>query len=105
MVSMDGLQMSWSATVTLDGQAYSLQVAHKVAYALAATLTILVGRTGDHLELRISPAERSDEITESSAQELVVRSLNDFALREHIQRETAGLRELLAQAALKEAGL
>lgn len=97
--------MSWSATVTLEGQAYSLQVAHKVAYALAPRVTILVCRTADRFELRISPAERSEEITESSALELVIRSLNDFALREHIQQETAGLRELLARAALKEAGL
>lgn len=97
--------MPWSATVTLEGQAYSLQVAHKVAYALAPRVTILVCKTADHFELRISPAERSEEITESSALELVVRSLNDFALREHIQQETAGLRELLARAALKEAGL
>ncbi|WP_041769475.1 His-Xaa-Ser system protein HxsD [Ectopseudomonas mendocina] len=97
--------MSWSVTVTLDGQVYSLQVAHKVAYALAPTVTILVCKTADSLELRISPAEGSEELTESSARELVVRSLNDFALREHMQRETAGLRELLAQAALKEAGL
>lgn len=39
------------------------------------------------------------------ARELILRNLNDFALRDQIQRETSGLREILAAAALRGAGV
>ncbi|BBP76106.1 His-Xaa-Ser system protein HxsD [Pseudomonas gingeri NCPPB 3146 = LMG 5327] len=101
--------MGWQQTITVDSTAYPLHVAQRTAYALAHRLSILISQDGGTLALEITPAliaGGSDSFPSfSDARELVLRNLNDFALREQIQRETSGLRELLASAALRGAGV
>ena len=100
--------MVWTQIIVIDGSAYPLEVAQKAAYALAATLSILITRQDGCLHLTVSPADlRIDapHLSEAQARVLITRSLNDFALRQQIQLETSGLRELLAGVALKEAGV
>ena len=100
--------MVWTQIVMIDERAYSLEVAQKAAYALAATLSILITRQDDNLHLTVTPADLridASHVSEAQARVLITRSLNDFALRQQIQLETSGLRELLAGVALREAGV
>lgn len=99
--------MMWTQIIVIDETAYPLYVAQKAAYALAATVSILISRQDGCLHLTVSPADlRIDAplLSEAQARVVITRSLNDFALRHQIQLETAGLRELLAGVALREAG-
>lgn len=100
--------MTWTLTVVIDESAYPLDVAQKAAYALSATLSILLTRKDGCIHLDATPADlRIDarQLSEAQARVLITRSLNDFALRQQIQLETSGLRELLASVALREAGV
>lgn len=100
--------MTWTLTVVIDESTYPLHVAQKAAYALSATLSILLTRQDGCIRLVATPADlRIDapRLSEAQAGILITRSLNDFALRQQIQLETSGLRELLASVALREAGV
>lgn len=100
--------MVWTQIIVIDESAYPLNVAQKAAYALAATVSILITRQDGNLHLTVTPADlRIDapHLSEAQARALITRSLNDFALRQQIQLETSGLRELLAGVALREAGV
>ncbi|MFH6597457.1 His-Xaa-Ser system protein HxsD [Ectopseudomonas khazarica] len=100
--------MVWTQIIVIDESAYPLNVAQKAAYALAATLSILITRQDGNLRLTVTPTDlRIDvpHLSEDQAHVLITRSLNDFALRHQIQQETSGLRELLAGVALREAGV
>ncbi|MBD9397954.1 His-Xaa-Ser system protein HxsD [Pseudomonas sp. PDM11] len=100
--------MVWTQIIVIDESAYPLNVAQKTAYALAATVSILITRQDGNLHLTVTPADlRIDapHLSEAQASVLITRSLNDFALRQQIQLETSGLRELLAGVALREAGI
>lgn len=100
--------MVWTQIIVIDETAYPLNVAQKAAYALAATVSILITRQDGFLHLTVTPADlRIDapHLSEAQARVLITRSLNDFALRQQIQLEASGLRELLASVALKEAGI
>jgi len=100
--------MTWAGTIVLDESAYPLSVAQKAAYALSSILSILISRQGDALYLVVTPADLQNgasHLSEAQARVLITRSLNDFALRQQIQLETSGLRELLAGVALREAGV
>ncbi|WP_394560498.1 His-Xaa-Ser system protein HxsD [Aquipseudomonas alcaligenes] len=92
--------MLWSRKITIDAQVYPLPVAQKTAYALADTLSILIQQTGGELELLVSPAASDAALSENAASALLIRTLNDFALREQVLKETSGIRELLARTAL-----
>lgn len=101
--------MNWEVTVCVDSTLYPLSVVQRATYALAPTLSIQIRQTPDQLHLRAVPAllvGGSGEVTsEQQGRELILRSLNDFALRAQIQQETSGLREILASAALRGAGM
>lgn len=100
--------MMWTQIIVIDESAYPLNVAQKAAYALAATLSILITRQDGNLHLTVTPADLridASHLSEAQARVLITRSLNDFALRQQIQLETSGLRELLAGVALREAGV
>lgn len=100
--------MVWTQIIVIDESAYPLNVAQKTAYALAAIVSILITRQDGNLHLTVTPADlRIDapHLSEAQASVLITRSLNDFALRQQIQLETSGLRELLAGVALREAGI
>ncbi len=100
--------MVWTQIIVIDESAYPLNVAQKAAYALAATVSILITRQDGNLHLTVTPADlRIDapHLSEAQARVLITRFLNDFALRQQIQLETSGLRELLAGVALREAGV
>lgn len=100
--------MVWTQTIVIDESTYPLNVAQKAAYALAATLSILITRQDGNLHLTVTPADLridASHLSEAQARALITRSLNDFALRQQIQLETSGLRELLAGVALREAGI
>lgn len=92
--------MLWSRKITIDAQVYPLPVAQKAAYALADTLSILIQQTGEELELLVKPAFSEAALSENAANALLIRTLNDFALREQVLKETSGIRELLARTAL-----
>lgn len=97
--------MLWSATITIDARIYSVHVVQKAAYALADTISILIQQSSQGLNLLVSPVAPSAVITEAAAHALLIRALNDFALREQVLKETSGIRELLILAALKEVGI
>jgi His-Xaa-Ser system protein HxsD len=104
---MDSI-MYWDVALTLDNSVYSLNVVQRVAYALASCLNINVSQSGSAITLVIAPALMAGAdttMTPDAARELVQRHLNDFALREQVQRETSGLREIIASAALRGAGI
>ncbi|SDT31797.1 His-Xaa-Ser system protein HxsD [Pseudomonas asplenii] len=100
--------MGWTQTITVDSDVYPLHIAQRTAYALADSLSILISLDGKAIKLDVTPtliAGTSGTFPSSpEARELVLRHLNDFTLRDQIQRETSGLRELLATAALRGAG-
>ncbi|EGH72841.1 His-Xaa-Ser system protein HxsD [Pseudomonas syringae] len=100
--------MSWDLSITLDSGIYSLSVVQRVVYALASLLNISVQRSEAVIILYIVPTSLAGEgptLGFDAARELVQRNLTDFALREEIHRETSGLREIIASAALRGAGI
>jgi len=101
--------MSWEFTVSVDSVIYPLSVVQRATYALAQTLMIQIRQTENLIHLDATPtllAGGAGSVTsEQQSRELILRSLNDFALRAQIQHETSGLRELLATAALRGAGI
>lgn len=100
--------MSWDLSITLDRGVYSLSVAQRAAYALASSMCISVHQSDAAITLSIVPtllAGPDTTLSAESAREVVLRHLTDFALREEIQRETSGLREIIATAALRGAGI
>lgn len=107
---MNGFKnMSWEVTVSVDSVIYPLSVVQKTSYALAHALMIQIRQTEHLIHLDAGPtllAGGPESVTSpQQARELILRNLNDFALRAQIQHETSGLRELLATAALRGAGI
>lgn len=92
--------MTWPVTLSLSNTTYPLSVVQRTAYSLADTVAIQINAEPGHLNLVIFPAQANLTLPEDQARALVLQQLNDFALRDHINRETAGLREALVRAAL-----
>jgi His-Xaa-Ser system protein HxsD len=99
------VSMTWPVTLTLDSAAYPLCVVQRAAYALADTVAIQIRIDADQISLIALPAEAKLTLSLEQAHSLILQHLNDFALRDHINRETAGLREMLARAALAGCGI
>ncbi|MBC3776370.1 His-Xaa-Ser system protein HxsD [Pseudomonas sp. SWRI99] len=101
--------MSWEVTVSVDSVIYPLSVVQRTAYALAHLLLIQIRRTENLIHLDATPTLLVGGVgtiaSEQQARELILRNLNDFALRAQIEHETSGLRELLAAAALRGTGV
>ncbi|WP_449433420.1 His-Xaa-Ser system protein HxsD [Pseudomonas putida] len=97
--------MTWPVTLKLDSAAYPLNVVQRAAYSLADTVAIQVGIEDSQISLTAFPAEAKLTLSPEQASSLILRHLNDFTLRDHINRETAGLREVLARAALAGCGV
>ncbi|MBA1233556.1 His-Xaa-Ser system protein HxsD [Pseudomonas stutzeri] len=96
--------MQWSAVISIDSATYPLSVVQKSAYVLADSLSILIRQTSDEFVLTVEPSDPSAALTEAAARVVLTRTLNDFALRDQVFKETAGIREILARTALKGAG-
>lgn len=97
--------MTWPVTLKLDSAAYPLNVVQRTAYALTDTFTIQVGIEADQISLMAHPVKARLMLCPEQARSQILQHLNDFALRDHINRETAGLREVLARAALAGCGI
>lgn len=100
--------MSWDLSITLDRSIYSLSTVQRAAYALSSSMCISIHQSDDAISLSIVPtllAGPDTTLSAEAAREVVLRHLTDFTLREQIQRETAGLREIIATAALRGAGI
>lgn len=97
--------MTWPVTLKLDSAAYPLSVVQRAAYAMADTVAIQIGVEADQIRLTALPADARLMLLPEQANSLILRHLNDFALRDHINQETAGLREVLARAALAGCGI
>ncbi|AZC37789.1 His-Xaa-Ser system protein HxsD [Pseudomonas chlororaphis] len=97
--------MTWPVTLNLSDTAYPLSVVQRAAYSLAEALAIQIDIESGQIDLTIFPSENNLTLPEDRARALVLQHLNDFALRDHISRETAGLREVLARAALAGCGI
>ena len=101
--------MSCEITLALDSGVYPLTVIQRVVYLLAPSLIINIQQSADGFCLLITPTilngTSGETATAAAVRELIFRHLNDFALRERIQRETSGLREILAAAAMRGAGV
>ncbi|QTD30622.1 His-Xaa-Ser system protein HxsD [Pseudomonas fluorescens] len=97
--------MTWPVTLSLSDAAYSLSVVQRSVYSLAETLAIQIDIELNRIVLTIFPSESDLTLSADRARALVLQHLNDFALRDHISRETAGLREVLARAALTGCGI
>ena len=92
--------MTWPVILKLDRAAYTLSVVQRSAYALADTVAIQIGIEADQISVIAFPARTTVMLSQQQAHSLILQHLNDFALRDHINRETKGLREVLARAAL-----
>lgn len=97
--------MTWPVTLKLDSAAYPLSVVQRAAYSLADTVAIQVNIEANQTNLTVHPAEGRLTLSPEQGHSLILRHLNNFALRDHINRETAGLREILARAALAGCGI
>ncbi|MBF8723844.1 MULTISPECIES: His-Xaa-Ser system protein HxsD [Pseudomonas] len=97
--------MTWPVTLKLDSAAYPLSVVQRAAYSLADTVAIQVGIETDQISLTAFPAEARLMLSPEQINTLILQHLNDFALRAHINQETAGLREALTRAALAGCGI
>lgn len=95
--------MTWPVTLLLDPTLYSLSCVQRAIYSLADRLVIQLKTSHGEWCIEALPAPQdciSLQPSPYSARALLLQQLNDFALRERIQQETAGLRELLVKAAL-----
>ncbi|MDX9668530.1 His-Xaa-Ser system protein HxsD [Pseudomonas sp. P5_152] len=99
------MPMTWPVTLKLDSAAYPLSVVQRAAYSLADTVAIQVGIEASQISLTAFPAEARLTLSPEQANSLILQHLNDFVLRDHINRETTGLREVLARAALAGCGI
>ncbi|VVO15069.1 His-Xaa-Ser system protein HxsD [Pseudomonas fluorescens] len=101
--------MSWEVTVCVDSVIYPLGVVQKASYALARVLMIQIRQAENLIYLDAAPillaGGTGSVISVQEARWLLLRNLNDFALRAQIQQETSGLREIIATAALRGAGV
>ncbi|MFP0196925.1 His-Xaa-Ser system protein HxsD [Pseudomonas sp. PHC1] len=97
--------MTWPVTLSLSDAVYSLSVVQRSVYSLAETLAIQIHIEPNRIVLTIFPSESDLTFSADRARALTLQYLNDFALRDHISRETAGLREVLARAALTGCGI
>ena len=97
--------MNWPVIMHVCEAAYPLGVVQRAAYSLADTLAIEVSVETGQVKLSIFPSQDQLTLPSARVRPLVLQHLNDFALRNHINRETAGLREVLARAALNGCGL
>ncbi|MFJ5253918.1 His-Xaa-Ser system protein HxsD [Pseudomonas sp. NPDC088414] len=96
--------MTWPVTLKVDSAAYPLSVVQRAAYSLADIVAIQVAIEASQIHLTAFPAETTLTLSSEQANSLILQHLNDFALRDHINRETVGLREVLARAALAGSG-
>lgn len=96
--------MAWSFALNLDEQIYPLRTVQRTVYSLAADFSILVRQENAQWVLEVTPNDSSNLLgyAVDTAKAMILRQLNDFALRDQIALETAGLREMLASVALKE---
>ncbi|MBV4531261.1 His-Xaa-Ser system protein HxsD [Pseudomonas sp. SWRI107] len=92
--------MSWPINLSLSPAAYPLSVVQRTVYHLAESVAVQVAVEPDCISLQVFPAHANLTLPEGQARALVLQHLNDFALRDQIDRETAGLREALVRAAL-----
>ncbi|WP_420030571.1 His-Xaa-Ser system protein HxsD [Pseudomonas oryzihabitans] len=95
--------MTWPVTLLLDSTLYSLSCVQRATYSLADRLVIQLKTSNGEWCIEALPAPQdciSLQPSPDLARALLLQQLNDFALRERIQQETAGLRELLVKAAL-----
>ncbi|AJO78873.1 His-Xaa-Ser system protein HxsD [Pseudomonas sp. MRSN 12121] len=97
--------MTWPVTLKIDSAAYPLSVVQRAAYSLADTVAIQIAIEANQIRLTAFPAEAILPLSPEQANLQILQHLNDFALRDHIDRETAGLREVLARAALAGCGI
>lgn len=97
--------MSWCFSLELDESLYPLSVVRRAAYAMAGDCSIQMDRAETKLILGISPVSPTADFTELQAKAQLLRTLNDFVLREVIRQETRGVHELLAKAALHGSGV
>lgn len=97
--------MTWPVTLKLDSSAYPLSVVQRAAYSLADTVAIQVGIVTNQVSLTAHPAEARLTLSPEQAHSLILQHLNDFALCDHINRETVGLRKVLARTALAGCGI
>lgn len=97
--------MTWPVILKLDSAVYSLSVVQRAVYSLADIVAIQVSVEDQQIALEALPAHANLTLAAQHASTLILQHLNDFALRDHINRETAGLREILARAALAGCGI
>ncbi|MCY1274473.1 His-Xaa-Ser system protein HxsD [compost metagenome] len=90
--------MTWPVTLQLDERAYSLSVAQRTAYSVANDFAVEVQSQEHRITLVVMPNSASvtaESLPSDHVRALILQQLNDFALRERVQQETAGIRETL----------
>ncbi|WP_416311309.1 His-Xaa-Ser system protein HxsD [Pseudomonas sp. W03] len=95
--------MTWQVVLQLDEQAYSSGVIQRAAYSVARDLVAEVQQQGQRTTLVVTPnplSANAATLSVDRVKALLLQQLNDFALRERIQQETAGIREALIRTAL-----
>jgi len=95
--------MTWRVVLNIDELAYSPGVIQRAVYSIARDFVIEVKFSDRCPTLLITPSPASTKAAVYSPEQvksLIFQQLNDFALRERIQEETAGIRESLIRTAL-----
>ncbi len=87
--------MVWTQIIVIDETAYPLNVAQKAAYALAATVSILITCQDSFLHLAVTPADlriNVPHLSEAQARAMTTRPMNDFLLH---KAQSAGMTKSL----------
>ncbi|EIU5456218.1 TPA: His-Xaa-Ser system protein HxsD [Pseudomonas aeruginosa] len=95
--------MAWQVILQLDEQAYSPGVVQRAAYSIARDFVTEVRMQDQRTTLLVTPSPTSANAATfcpEQVKSLLLQQLNDFVLRERIQLETAGIREVLIRTAL-----
>lgn len=95
--------MTWRVVLQLDEQVYSCGVIQRAVYSVARDFVAEIQKHEQRTILLITPnplSANAATLSEDQAEALLLQQLNDFALRERIRQETAGIRESLIRAAL-----
>ncbi|MBB4865743.1 His-Xaa-Ser system protein HxsD [Pseudomonas nitritireducens] len=95
--------MTWPVILQLDERSYSASVVQRAAYSVASDFIAEIQVQGQRIVVLLNPHPSSTVAATLCADQVkgrLLQQLNDFALRERIQQETAGLREALIRAAL-----
>lgn len=100
-----------TATLSVDKKVYSKSAVLKVCYWFSEDLYFQVREDDNHLSIAVRLREATPTLKRPSVKKIdewmpdILNALVDSQLREEIQAETAGIRELIIAKAFAESGI